>query len=325
MTRPQEVYLGRIRDQDRAAFARLENGLWVPTSPLIGTYDGDPAAIWNFGPGGPPHGGFWGTTGGGKSSGIRMVTRGLVRRSGPRAITIIDAEGAGEYTVMRRMPGIAEIINVNPTADRLLPEGEPTSVERAAQAIKAHLTLATERQLELDKASAAWEAHLVDPAHHQPPRYVPPAEAFLIIDGWATLCYNLNRYLPRGQRMDPVEDAIWIGRNGRKTDVHLLLADQVSYAKRSKDDAGIPSELKKQLGLRVAAVGPLGITASEAAMIFDEPVTPPKELGGCLMKVGATLVPFVVPAWSNPTDPRSGLSSVERREAFRLLPSPEAA
>jgi hypothetical protein len=122
-----------------------------------------------------------------------------------------------------------------------------------------------------------------------------------------------------------VEDAIWIARNGRKTDVHLLIADQVSYAKRSKGDTGMPPELKKQLGLRVAAVGPLGITASEAGMVFDEPVTPPKELGGCLMKVGATLVPFVVPRWDNPTDPRSSLTSDERREAFRLLPSPEAA
>jgi hypothetical protein len=87
----------------------------------------------------------------------------------------------------------------------------------------------------------------------------------------------------------------------------------------------MPPELKKQLGLRVAAVGPLGITASEAGMVFDEPVTPPKELGGCLMKVGATLVPFVVPPWSNATDARSGLTSEQRREAFRLLPSPEAA
>jgi hypothetical protein len=317
MTRPQEVYLGGIRDQD------LEK---VPGwAQVTGTYDGAPAAIWNFGPGGPPHAGFWGTTGGGKSSIIRMVLRGLVRRDGPRAITPIDAEGAGEFTAFRRMPGIAQIINVNLAADRLLPEGKATSVERAAQAIKDHVTLATERQLALDEASAAWEAHLVDPAHHQPPKYQAPAEAFLIIDGWATLCYNLGRYLPRGQRIDPVEDAIWIARNGRKTDVHLLIADQVSYAKRSKGDTGMPPELKKQLGLRVAAVGPLGITASEAGMVFDEPVTPPKELGGCLMKVGATLVPFVVPRWDNPTDPRSSLTSDERREAFRLLPSPEAA
>lgn len=308
----QEVFLGFLRDQDHDKF----NG-----SPLVGTYDGRPSAIWNFGDGGPPHAGIWGTTGGGKSSLVRMLNRGLVRRPGPRAITLIDAEGAGEFNVLRRMPGVAQIINMNPAADRLLPQGKPTSVELAAQAFADHLALAVERNLERERAAAAWEECLVDPAHHQPPQYVPPAEVFLEVDGWATFCYNLHRYLKR--RIDPVEDAILIGRNGRKVNVHLVLADQVSYAKRSKDDAGLPSELKKQLGLRVAAVGPLGITASEAGMIFDQSeVQPPKELGGCLLKVGATMVPFVVPPWRNATDPNVALSLAQRRDAYRLLPAP---
>jgi hypothetical protein len=314
----QRIFLGEIRPEDQAK---------VKDSPLVATWDGKLAAVWNFGPGGPPHLGMWGTPGGGKSSLARLILRGLVRRPGPRAITVVDGEGAGEYTVLRRMPGIAQVINVNPAADRLLPDGQPTSVARAAQAIVDHDTLSTERNLEREQAATAWEEYLVDPAHRQPPKYAPPAEAFLVIDGWATLCYNLGRYLPKGQRLDPIESAILIARNGRKTDVHLVLADQVSYAKRSKDDAGLPSELKKQLGIRIAAVGQLGMTATEASMAFDELDAGgkiPREPGGCLLKVGASMVPFVVPKWDNATDPNALLTAEQRRAAYRLLPAPES-
>jgi Helicase HerA, central domain len=312
--RDQEVFLGFLREEDEHRYAG---------SPLLGEYDGRPAAVWNFGDGGPPHAGIWGTTGGGKSSLLRMILRGLVRRPGTRAITVIDAEGAGEFSMFRRMPGIAQIVNMNPATDQHLPDGAPTSVELAAQALTDHKDEATERQMEANVAADAWEAYVVDPAHHQPPKYTPPAEAFLIIDGWATFCYNLNRY--HKGRQDPVEDAIWTSRNGRKTDVHLVLADQVSYAKRSKDDTGLPSPLRKQLGLRIAAVGPLGLTKTEAGQVFDDQdVIVPKELGGCLMKVGASTLPYVVPPWKNATDPRADLSPDQRRESFRLLPDPLA-
>jgi Helicase HerA, central domain len=314
----QRIFLGNVRPEDHAK---------VKDSPLVAPWDGRPAAVWNFGPTGPPHLGMWGTTGGGKSSLARLILRGLVRRPGQRAITIIDGEGAGEYTMFRRMPGVAQIVNMNPAADRLLPEGQATSVERAAQALIDHHDLAVERNLERDQAAEAWEEYLVDPAHHQPPRYVPPAEMFLFIDGWSTFCYNLNRYLPRRQRLDPVEAASQYGRNGRKTDAHLVLADQVSYAKRSRDDTGLPSELKKQLGIRIAAVGRLGMTATEASMVFDDTDAGhrvPKTPGGCLLKVGAELVPFVAPKWDNATDPNASLTADERRAAYRLLPPPEA-
>jgi hypothetical protein len=323
----QRVFLGQIRPEDYPKFATKDGAKWIPTTPLVREWDGQLAAVHDYGPGGPPHLGGWGTTGGGKSSLLRIILRGLVRKPGKRAITVIDGEGAGEFTMFRRMPGIHEIINVNPAADRLRPEGEPSSVERAAQAIADHLTLSVERNLEREQAAAAWETYLVDPAHHQPPKYVPPAEAFLFIDGWASLCYILNRYLPKGRQMDPVEDAILIGRNGRKVDVHLGIWDQVSYAKRSKDDAGLPSELRKQLGIRIAAVGPLGMTKTECGQVFDDMDAAtwiPKQLGGCLMKVGATMVPFIVPPWSNATDPSARLSADERRAAYRLLPGPVA-
>lgn len=319
----QHVFLGWI-DEDK-----------VGPSPLVGPWDdGGPrrhgerfplAAIWPYGPNGAPHLRVVGTTGGGKSSLLRMLGRGLVRRPGPRAITIIDAEGAGEYTALERMPGVAEVVNVNPAADRKLQEGQASSVDRAGQAIADHLALAVERNEAMMQTQAAWRRHLADPAHVRPPDYEQPGEVFLVIDGWNTLRYALGRFLKA--KVDPVDDAIQIGLLGRKVDVHLVIASQVMYASRSKDDQGFPSELKKQLAAVVAAVGPLGLTETEGAMAFDNRdagrLVPPVP-GGCLLQVGATRVPFVVPWWQNPTTADPSVSSDMRRAAYRLLPPPEA-
>lgn len=306
----------RERTNDRRIFLGHHPDQKAALSDLVRTWDGAPAVVWPYGT--APHMRVVGTTGGGKSSFLRMLLRGLVRKPGPRAITIIDAEGAGEFTVFEGMPGVAQVINVNPLSD-------PPSVARAAQAIADTLALSVEMQTDRMEAQGDWREYLVDPVHHQPPTYKRPGETWLVIDGWGSLRYDLNRYLPKA-KLDPVEDAVQIGRNGRKTDVHLIIADQVMYASRSKDDDGMPSRLKKQLNCSVAAVGPLGLSKSEAQMAFDDPdVKAPTELGGCLMQIGATRVPFIVPAWPLATDPTAPLSVEERRAAYRLLPPPESA
>ncbi|HJU00248.1 MAG TPA: DUF87 domain-containing protein [Actinomycetes bacterium] len=308
------LFLGRV-DPDK-----------VQPSPLVRSWDGAPAAVWSYGPGGAPHMRIVGTTGGGKSSLLRIIERGLVHKPGRRAITIIDAEGAGEHTVMDGMPGVAQIINLNPAADRKVPEGTPTSVELAAGAIADHLTLSVERNEERMQVQQAWLRLLKDPARHKEPAWRPPGEAWLIIDGWATLCQVLARYSKA--KADTVEDLTQYGMNGRKTDCHLVVADQVTYASKSKDDDGMPSRLKKQLACSVAAVGALGLTASEGRMAFDDEHAGrlvPRVPGGCLIQVGATRVPFIVPPWLNATDPDAPVSVADRRAAYRLLPSPETA
>lgn len=301
-TNDRRVFLGHHPDQKAAL------------SDLVRSWDGGRAVVWPYGT--APHMRVIGTTGGGKSSFLRMLLRGLVRKPGPRAITVIDGEGAGEFTVFKGMPGVAQVINVKPLKD-------PPSVARAAQAIADTLALSLEMSDEREQAQDDWRDYLIDPAHRQPPKYQRPGETWLVIDGWGHLRYDLNRYLSK--KLDPVEDAVQIGTNGRKTDVHLIIADQVMYASRSKDDDGMPSRLKKQLNCSVAAVGPLGLSASEAQMAFDTPdVKAPTELGGCLMQIGATRVPLVVPEWPLATDPIAPLSVEQRRAAYRLLPPPEA-
>ena len=288
-------------------------------NPLVRPMDGAPVAVWNYGNNGAPHMRIIGSTGGSKSSLVRMIGRGLVNKPGARAITFIDAEGAGEFTIFEGQPGVDEVINVNPAADADLPEGETSSVQLAADAIAGTLAIALERAGERLAAQRAWLRVLTD--NGQQPAYQRPGEVWLIIDGFGTLRYDLNRYLPKA-KLDPVDDGVQIGKNGRKTDVHLIIADQVMYASRSKDDDGMPSRLKKQLNCSVAAVGQLGLTDSEGQMAFDDPHAGdkiPAVPGGCMMKIGATWVPFVTPYWLNATDPDADVTPDERRAAFRLL------
>jgi len=308
----RRLFLGRIRPDDLAR---------VGDSPLVRPWDGHPSATWPYGSGGAPHAGVWGTTGGGKSSLLRLLLRGLVRRPGPRAITIIDAEGAGEFTVFDGMPGIAGIINANPAADAKLPDGTPTSVDRAAGALADTLALANERNEEREAAQRAWLRLLKDPAHHRAPDYQAPGEVWLVIDGFASFRYALRRYSKVAG--DVTDDLVLTGRLGRKVDVHLVLADQVTYAARTKDDDGMPSPLRKQLGCRIGAVGELGMTATESQQAFDDPDAAkriPPTPGGCLVQIGASRMPFVVPRWLNATDPDLDVPVGDRRAAYRLLP-----
>jgi len=314
-TNDKTLFLGRV-DPDK-----------VHPSPLARPWDGALAAVWTYGPGGAPHMRIVGTTGGGKSSLLRIIERGLVHKpeNDKRAITIIDAEGAGEHTVMEGMPGVAAVINVNPAADAKRNGDQATSVELAAQAVADHLALSVERNEERMRIQQAWLALLKDPAHHREPAYTPPGELWLVIDGWATLQQVLARYSKR--KADTVEDLTQYGQNGRKTDCHLVVADQVTYASKSKDDDGMPSRLKKQLAASVAAVGALGLTASEGRMAFDDEHAGrlvPKVPGGCLIQVGATRVPFTAPEWLNATDPDTPATVAERRAAYRQLPLPSS-
>ncbi|HEV8653270.1 MAG TPA: FtsK/SpoIIIE domain-containing protein [Actinomycetes bacterium] len=266
------------------------------------------AAVWPYGPGYAPHMLVVGTTGGGKTSAKRVILVDRVTAPGRRKVVIIDGKGGGDYTMFRGQPAVAEIVNVNPLAD-------PESPEKAAAAVKAVLAEVRTRNAATERAQReAW-------ATRRTPAYSAPPELWLVIDEWMSLIYQCRKL-----DVDLVGDAIEIGRVGRSTDTHLLIGTQRPDTKSV--EAGLPGELKAQLGARVAAVGPLGLRKLEAIMAFDDAEARrlvPRELGGCLLMVGDTFVPYVTPYMPNPTSEDPSITDEQRARVWALLPAREAA
>ena len=266
------------------------------------------AAEWHYGPGGPPHALVVGTSGGGKTSLLRVMLLDLVTRPGRRRIVVIDGKGEGDFTMFRGQPQVAEIVQVNTLTD-------PESPERAVDAVRTVLAEVRTRNATLQRAQLeAWRTR-------RTPAYVPPPELWLVIDEWMSLLYDCRRL-----DSDLVGDAIQVGRLGRSTDVHLLAATQRPDSKSV--EAGLPGELKAQLGARIAAVGPLGMRKVEATMAFDDADARgriPAELGGCLLQIGNTYVPFTAPHLRNPTSADAAVTDEQRAAVWALLPAREAA
>src|SRR5262245_53666245 len=102
----------------------------IKPSPITVPWDDDLAVVWDFGV--APHLCVVGTTGGGKSSLLRMLDLGLVRLPGERHLSIIDGEGAGEFAMLTRARNVAGVLNSNEAA-------YPGSVKQAAKLIEITL------------------------------------------------------------------------------------------------------------------------------------------------------------------------------------------
>lgn len=293
----------------------------VKPSPVAVPWDGGAhlAVVWDFGA--VPHLYVVGTTGGGKSSLLRLVTLGLVRQSGPLDISIIDGEGAGEFMMFTRAPHIATIVNSNEAA-------YPGSVRQAADLIEVTLAEVLDRNAALTKAQQEAEATRRTPA------YNPPGDLIVIVDGWMSLIYDVGYALggstPAARnkaRVRTVGQVLQIARIGRKVGVHLVLGMHRLDAKSL--ETGFPGELKLLFGAHVAAVGAFGLRRIEAEMAFDDPTAkdriPTDEHGngvpgGCLIQVGATEVPFLVPFMVNPTTADPGVDDAARAAVWRRVP-----
>jgi len=312
-------------NDDRRVFLGWVDEAKAKPSPLLVRHGDDWAATWPYGPGGAPHMAVVGTTGGGKSSLLRMLALGLVRLPGERGIIIIDGEGAGEFTMFRRARNVAAIVNSNEAADT-------GSVALADQALADVLAEVIGRNADLTRAQQQAEAT------RRTPDYVPPADLFVVVDGWMSLVYDIGKVLAGSAREQTrmreraVGRALQIARIGRKVGVHLVLAMHRPDARSV--ETGLPGELKSLLGARVAAVGPLGLRKVEAEMCFDDATAgarvPRDEhgngvLGGCLLQIGATEVPFKVPPQANPTSADPAVTDEQRAAVWRRLPSAAAA
>ena len=153
------------------------------------------------------------------------------------------------------------------------------------------------------------------------PTYEPPTELIIVIDEWMAMMWDFAQILGAKAQRQAIGQAIQIGRLGRKVSVHLVIATQRPDAK--SDDDGLPGELKAQLGCRIAAVGPLGMLPSESLMCFGDTDTgnaAPSVLGGCVMRVGNTEVPFVAPKMVNPTTVDRSITDEERAAVWSMLP-----
>ena len=269
------------------------------------------AATWNRSPGVSPHALIVGATGGGRSSLIRLATLDLVRekrRARERLdLTLIDGAGAGEYTFLRSVPGV-EIINCNDDA-------HPGSVKVAAEALRLAVEEVITRNAALEKAQDEAERA------RRTPTYEPPTEVIVVIDEWMAMMWDFAQILGAEVQRQAIGQAIQIGRLGRKVGVHLVIATQSRDAK--SDDAGLPGELKAQLGCRIAAVGPLGMLPIESLLCFGDADTAhvaPSVLGGCVMRVGNTKVPFVAPKMVNPATVDRSVTDQERAAVWSMLP-----
>jgi hypothetical protein len=269
------------------------------------------AATWNRSAGVSPHVLIVGATGGGKSSLVRLATLDLVREKRKARerldLTIIDGAGAGEYTFLRSVPGV-EIINSNDDA-------HPGSVKVAAEALRLAIEKVITRNADLEKAQDEAERT------RRTPTYEPPTELIIVIDEWMALMWDFAHILGAKAQRQAIGQAIQIGRLGRKVSTHLVIATQRPDA--TSDDAGLPGELKAQLGCRIAAVGPLGMLPIESLMCFGDGDTgqlAPATLGGCVMRVGNTKVPFVAPKMVDPTTVDRSVTDEERAAVWSMLP-----
>jgi FtsK/SpoIIIE family len=269
------------------------------------------AATWNRGAGATPHVLIVGTSGGGKSSLLRLMLLDLVRSKHKARerldLTIIDGAGAGEYTFLRSVPGV-EIINSNEDA-------HPGSVKLAAEALRLAQVEVVRRNAQLEKAQDEAETT------RRTPSYEPPPELIVVVDEWMSMVDDFAEVLNGKAAVQAKRSAKQIGRLGRKVSVHLVIATQRPDVK--SDEAGLPGELKAQLGCRIAAVGQLGMLPVESMMCFGDSDTgnlAPDVLGGCVVRVGNTKVPFQAPPMVNPTTVDRSVTDADRAAVWAMLP-----
>lgn len=296
---------------------------------LTETRDNHLAAVWPYGPGYGPSKLVVGGAGGGKTTGLRVELVDVFSDPAEQRpwVRIIDGKGAGSFTMFKYQDSLKALVDVNPV-------GDPESVERAGQAIQDVLRETLDRYKLMKEAQDAWAAHLAGkgPA----PRYTPPPKSFLYVDEWMSLCYHFGRVLGKARgakaRDTAVAQGVEIARIGREVDVHLVIATQRPDARSI--EAGLPGEMKAQLGARQAAVGRLGLRKLEAEMCFDDSSAKervPKDedgnylLGGQLLQVGNVEVAYQVPRMDNPTTADPTLSLQRRLTVWRRLPRPRQA
>jgi DNA segregation ATPase FtsK/SpoIIIE-like protein len=267
--------------------------------PLVAVHDRAPAATWPWGT--VPHALMIGTTGGGKTTLLRVMATSLVRtaaRSDARhelSVILADGKGGDSFMMFDALAGVS-------TANG------PAELAEAVAAVHGQMT-GRFAQLAQARQRAA--------ATRQAARFAPPPYLHLWVDEYLSGLMQL----PERDRAATVGRLVDIGLRGREARVHLLLAMQRPDARAA--DTGLPGLLKAELKARIAAAGQMGMDGLEARMAFDDAAVAHRirpGRGAGLLRVGRHEVGFQVPWMADPTDP--AVKPEDRQAAWRLLPTP---
>src|SRR6266542_2157518 len=267
--------------------------------PLTSAYRRAHAAVWPWGT--VPHALVIGTTGGGKTTMLRVMATSLVRTAARHdarhEVTLVLADGKGGDSFMM-FDALAGVATANGPTEFVEAVGSAH-----AQMVERFAGLAQARQ----RAAAT----------RQPATWTPPPYLHLWVDEYLSGLMQA----PDRDRSATVGRLVDIGLRGREARVHLLLAMQRPDARAV--DTGLPGLLKAELKARIAAAGLMGMDGLEARMAFDDPAAAervPLRKGGGLLRVGRHEVAFQVPWMADPTAPDA--SEADRQAAWRLLPAP---
>lgn len=229
-----------------------------------------------------PHALLMAATGGGKTTELRVMAWNLITSPHADAGVALLADGipdADSFVLFEGQPRIAAIASGTDETTDLIEGGHETYRKRL---------------------EALGHARRQAKATRLRPTYIPPAPLFVDIDEY--LLYILD--VAPAKRARVINMLREIGLNGRKVDVHLLLALQRAAVKDA--EAGLPGALKASLKLRVATTGEAGMDSVEARIVFDDDSAAkrvPTIEGGALARVGGIEVAYRVPWLPDVTDP----------------------
>lgn len=294
---------------------RLGAALLDAKGPLIALdHKGDPTAVWPYGPGYAAHCLIVGTTGGGKTSLLRFMLTDLIKTPGRKAVTLIDGKGEHSFLMFYSRPGIVDVLNNGPKPeDPLLILDTVRGFHDMVETLYAQLTEAKLTALKTGRRT----------------QWTDPGEHFLVIDEFIYWALSL----PDKARKEAMVKLKRIAAVGRAVNHRLVIATQRPDAKGL--EAGLPGDLKQLLGVRIAAVGIMGMDSIESRMAFDDSTAGERidELarkagldagedrrGLGMVQISRTQVPFLTPFIDDPLHP--GTSDAERAKALRLLPPP---
>lgn len=250
-----------------------------------------------------PHALLMGATGGGKTSLLRVLVWYVV--TGPLEVAVCLADGIPDADSFRMFAGQPRVAGIasgkNETAAMI--EGVYTEYRRRLTA------LGNARQQAYDT--------------RRRPGWAEPSRLILTVDEYLLFILDVPDTKRAATRTRLIQMLREMGLNGRKVNIHLLLAMQRAAIKDA--DAGLPSSLKAQLKMRLAATGEAGMDSVEARVGFDTDAVAdlvPMIQGGGFARTGRAEVGFQVPWLPDVTDPKLTASMTDRdiAEWWAMLP-----